>query len=80
MIHVQKDDSLANVIVNAFANAAAPAAVALDPYVTGISPESITITANDFGPIIIDQLQDNIMYIVSRNGDILEITNVPIVG
>ncbi|MGV1949442.1 hypothetical protein ACQZ44_01355 [Agrobacterium vitis] len=80
MIDVQRDESLANVIVNAVATAAPPAAVALEPDATGISPESVTITANGFRPTTIQNPQDNILYVVSANGAGLEITNVPIVG
>ncbi|MCF1448519.1 hypothetical protein FS815_16995 [Agrobacterium vitis] len=80
MIHVQRDESLANVIVNAVATAAPPAAVALEPDATGISPESVTITANGFRPTTIQNPQDNIMYIVSTNEVDLEITTHSIVG
>ncbi|MCF1463490.1 hypothetical protein FS827_19465 [Agrobacterium vitis] len=80
MIHVQRDESLANVIVNAFATAAPPAAVALHPDATGISPASVTITANDLGSITIQNPQDNILYIVSFNEVDLEITTHSIVG
>lgn len=80
MIHVQKDDSLANVIVNAVATAAPPAAVALEDDVTVISPASVTITANGFGPATIQNPQDNILYVVSAHGAGLEINEVSIVG
>ncbi|MVA17924.1 hypothetical protein GOZ94_03045 [Agrobacterium vitis] len=79
MIYVQKDESLGNVIVNAVATAALPAAVALVDNVTSISPETVTITANGFNAAAIQNPQDNILYLVSANYPNLEIIEVQIV-